>query len=132
MSELGILYEEKHFSYINTGSEVQLRFFERWVRDRLGAMTVAQRADYRWYRLTKGYHIRDLDIYRDRAPRTKFNDDKDMANWDEDLYGPHYGYREDPAPSDTPRFYPGTNWHIWKPSGLLSLNGAMWYITLPF
>jgi hypothetical protein len=31
-----------------------------------------------------------------------------------------------------PRFYPGTNWLVWKPTGFLGLGTATWYMMAPF
>jgi hypothetical protein len=64
MSEVGLIYEEKHYSFINCGSEVYHQFMRRWLKERKSRMTRIKKADYRWYRLTKGHHIRDFDIYR--------------------------------------------------------------------
>ena len=129
--EENLLYQEKHYSYVNVGSQVYLQFFRRWVKDKKAALTRVQRLDYKYYRITKGFHIRDMAIYKDRMDYTRFNDHKHYSNWDTDLYGNEYGPRPDPVTPGYPLYHPGTRYIKYNPWGIGGAWGLYYHVVMP-
>ena len=93
--EVGLLYPEKHMSYLNT-RYVYAKFFKKYYTEKLRKMTFIEKFDYNWWALWKGLHVKDMDQNRERTTASLYTDEKENQNWDLDLYS-EVGRRDDPS-----------------------------------
>lgn len=93
--EVGLVYEEKYYSYI-TAKFCSLNFFKKYYNQKYSQMSKFQKIDYNWWVFNKGLHIKDLGISRHLYKELEYYDHKPNANWDVDLYG-KVGRRDDPG-----------------------------------
>lgn len=115
---VGLLYAEKHFSYINVPSKVYLAFFKRYSSQQKSEFTRSKSLEYFYYRLSSGLKIGDMGENAERSEDSRYNDYKEYSEWDTDLYGTKYGYRQDPGKQDRTVVRPGNQPSIaWKMYG---------------
>lgn len=93
--EVGLLYPEKHFSYVFS-RPLYVKFFKRFLTEKLRKMTRLEKLEYKWWVLFKGLHIKDMNVNRSRELGSLYTDDKEDSNWDHDLYS-RVGKRDDPS-----------------------------------
>lgn len=94
--EAGLLYIEKHFSTIFS-RKIYVKFFSRYYKSSIKKMTPLEKLDYNRWVLFKGLHIKDMKFRESLEKYNSYSDHKNEYNWDVDLYGDHYGRRDDPG-----------------------------------
>jgi hypothetical protein len=103
----GLLYAEKHYSYINVPSKVYLKFFKRYSKETKSKFKRSESLEYYFHRLSSGLKIGDMGENPERSEKSRYNDFKECSEWDTDLYGTRWGYRQDPGKQDRQVVRPG-------------------------
>ena len=94
--ELGLLYAEKHQSFMSC-RRVYRKFFKRYYEAEVKKMTILQRLDFLYWRAVKGIHVTGMNENLERNIKSSYNDTKEEADWDVDLYDQNVGRRDDPG-----------------------------------
>jgi hypothetical protein len=94
--ELGLLYPQKHNSYLYC-LKIHSKFFEKYYKQAIKKMTLSEKIAFRVWTLTKGIHTKGMDENLDRNIYSSYYDAKNMADWDADIYDPLAGKRSDPG-----------------------------------
>ena len=109
MTNVGLLYSEKHWSYLIVPNKVMLKFFKNLTNQVKSQMTWKEKLEYKWWRVSEGLHMADMAVNKNRQADSNYNDYKECANWDPDLYGGNYGKRADPGKEGVAFIDPGSN-----------------------
>lgn len=132
LSEVGVLYEEQHYSYLHFGSHVGTKFAKRWAKEKYATFNLNDKLDWMVYRFRRGLSIKELVINLNKLENTFFNDNRQYLYWDSDLYGMNYGRRPDPSGSLNPCTEPGSTQVQWETYGYGAGNPLVRLIAPPF
>lgn len=94
--ELGLLYAEKHQSFMSC-RRVYRKFFKRFYLSEVKKMSISKKLDFFYWKAVKGIHVTGMNENLDRSIKSSYNDTKEEADWDVDLYDQNVGRRDDPG-----------------------------------
>lgn len=130
LSEVGVLYEEQHYSYLHFGSPFSTKLAAQWAKDKYSSFSWNDKLDLMLFRIRHGLSFKELVINLDRNEKTILDDARQYLYWDTDLYGKDYGRRPDPSGSFNPMTESG-NQVQWELYGWGAGNPVVRWITAP-